>query len=152
MKEGRIISIYCKPHDTKYWYDIDNRLRDIGYFIEIQRRGRGIMRISSEESIIYVLRRNKDTDEIKYKCSIKDTLIEAEESDPYEHNHDDSYSFPYFFRADFIEAYEDGCFPLKKLRELNLVNNHYQLNGDKISPALYDYIESNKKVDNKFRL
>lgn len=147
--ESRIISIYCHNHLTEYWYDIDNCLKDKGEFQEAQTCGNGIMRVEKDDEI-YILCRYGDRDEIKYRCKITDTYQSlSEENDPYEHN-SNGYVAPYYFNADFIEAYKDGCFPLEKLRELELVNNHYQLNGDNVTKPLYDYIESNKKVIQDF--
>lgn len=146
---SRIISIYCHHHLTEYWYDIDNRLKDKRNFVEAQICGNGIMQIK-EDDIVYILCRYKDRVEIKYKCKVIETYIDSDEKDdPYEHNKRD-FDVSYYFKAIFICAYEDGCFPLDKLRAMGLVSKHYQLNGDIVTKPLYDYIEQNKKVVKDF--
>lgn len=142
---SRIISIYCHHHPTKYWYDIDNRLKADGNFLEAQECGGGVMQVNKGDDI-YILRRREDGSDIKYRCIVDTTLMKHDgKEDLYEHN-SNGYVADNYFKADLVETYEDDCFPLEKLRELELVSKHYQLNGDNAEQKLLDYIESNKKV------
>ena len=143
--ESRIIAIYCHHHPTEYWYDIDNRLKDKRYFNEAQICGNGKMLISPGDDV-YILCRYDDRDEIKYKCRVeKANMAPDGEIDPYEHNRN-GFTTPYYFKAKFIEAYEDGNFPLETLREFELVSKHNQLNGDKVKEPLLEYIKSNARI------
>lgn len=142
---NRIVSIYCHNHPSDYWYDIDKCLKNDRKFSESQTCGSGIMRISEGDDI-YILCRYENRTEIKYKCIVDKIYMEPDgKRDPYEHN-SNGYVSPFYFSANFIEAYVDGCFPLEKLRKFNLVSKHHQLNGDKVLKPLLDYIESNKRV------
>lgn len=145
---SRIISIYCHHHPTEYWYDIDNRLKDKRDFVEAQTRGRGIMHINNGDDV-YILCRYGDRCEIKYKCSIAETYMDTDGEDPYEHN-SDGYVASYYFKEELIHAYESGCFPLENIRKLGLVSRHYQLNGDKVSVELLNYIKKNQIIIEEF--
>lgn len=145
--ENRIISIYSDNHPTRYWYDIDNFFKNEDVLTESQMRGNRKMQINSNDEIYILCRYRNERNEIKYRCRVIETDIDSiNEEDPYEHNANENSSSPYYFKAKLIDAYEDGNFPLEILRELNLVSNHYQLNGDRVQQPLLDYIEQNQRI------
>lgn len=146
--ESRIISIYCHHHPTEYWYDIDGFFRNNKVLTESQMRGNRKMQINSNDEIYILCRYQNNMNEIKYRCRVIETDINSiNEEDSYEHNANENSLSPCYFKAELIDVYEDGNFPLEILRELNLVSNHYQLNGDRIQQPLLDHIEQYKRTE-----
>lgn len=149
--ESRIISIYSNNNENEYWYDIDGRMSKYDFFYEAQYCGGNKMKINVGDEV-YLLCRYEDCATIRYKFVVEEINIPAERiivlKDEYEHvppyTSTEDYIVEYYFKAKINEIYKKDSFTLEMLRKKKMVSNHNQLNGDKVSEKLINFINDNK--------